>query len=79
VEEAHAKDNSNQAQAEDFWAGKTPCWIVRSCPEEVRNQCHAYLDRSRACWEIPDSSCSSVLGMPKTCEMCKVLKSWQAG
>jgi hypothetical protein len=75
MKKAHTEGGSGKARAGDSRAGGTPCWIARNCPEELRNQCPAYLDHSKSCWEIPESCCNRVLGMPKTCEVCRVFKS----
>ncbi len=36
----------------------TPCWEIRNCPDETRNQCTAYKDRTVACWQQVNIACS---------------------
>ncbi|MEJ2031584.1 MAG: MerR family transcriptional regulator [Deltaproteobacteria bacterium] len=43
----------------------TPCWEITKCPEEKRNECFAYKDRSIPCWEW-DKSPSAM----QKCEKC---------
>lgn len=38
--------------------GLVPCWELKNCPEEERNKCSAYEDRTTPCWEIADGTCA---------------------
>jgi hypothetical protein len=40
-----------------FWEGKTPCWEMFRCPQEVRNECPSFKYRSLPCWEIEGTYC----------------------
>ena len=53
----------------------SPCWILRNCPEALRNQCPAYFTKDKPCWEIEDTLCHIVMESPKTCEICTVFLS----
>jgi glyceraldehyde-3-phosphate dehydrogenase (NAD(P)) len=35
-----------------FWEGKTPCWEIVGCPENVRNACPALKYQTYPCWMI---------------------------
>ena len=35
-----------------FWEGKTPCWEMLRCPEEIRNECPAFKHQGLPCWQI---------------------------
>jgi MerR family transcriptional regulator/heat shock protein HspR len=50
-----------------------PCWEITMCPEERKNKCHAYKDRSKPCWEINQMICSNKSG--NRCEDCIVFSS----
>lgn len=34
-----------------------PCWQIKGCPEEVRQDCSASSSRSKPCWELVRRSC----------------------
>jgi hypothetical protein len=53
-----------------YWAGKTPCWVVRSCPDDVRRECQAFRQQDKPCWG-QDTPCKRLLGAP-TCLSCKI-------
>ena len=67
-----------------FWEGKTPCWEMFRCPEQVRNECPAHNYRSSPCWEIEGTYCkrfdSEMKGQgTQVCEVCRVYKRWGQG
>lgn len=47
----------------------TPCWEITQCPDEKRDDCSAYIDRSIPCWQRASSACS--MGM-EGCQHCEV-------
>ncbi len=47
----------------------SPCWEIRSCPEETREQCSAYIDRTVPCWHRAQSACAKELNQ---CEVCEI-------
>ncbi len=47
-----------------------PCWEITDCPEERRQQCSAYIDKSKPCWELNRQICNRESG--KICEDCIV-------
>ncbi len=59
-------------EGRDFWEGKTPCWDVMGCAPILKETCPAYLDRSRPCWDIPNTACDRLLGTESTCDVCTV-------
>ncbi len=59
-----------------FWDGKTPCWVLRNCPEMMRDTCPSYLEQSEPCWEMPDTACDRILGTEKTCDVCCVYQAY---
>ncbi len=50
----------------------SPCWEIKNCPEEKRNSCSAYVDRTRPCWERANTACAKA---KKHCENCEVYVS----
>ena len=34
-----------------------PCWMVKQCPDDVRKECSAYIDRTKPCWETVKAVC----------------------
>ncbi|MBI5741505.1 MAG: MerR family transcriptional regulator [Nitrospirae bacterium] len=47
-----------------------PCWEINDCPEERRQQCSAYIDRSKPCWEMTGKVCNGE--GKKRCKECVV-------
>lgn len=47
----------------------TPCWEIKQCPSETRDNCSAYIDRSLPCWERASTACAKEL---KQCDSCEV-------
>jgi len=39
-----------------------PCWEITECPEQVRNKCTAYMDKTKPCWEINKVICNKESG-----------------
>jgi hypothetical protein len=67
-----------------FWAGKTPCWEMFRCPQEVRNECPSFKYRSLPCWEIEGTYCKlfdygSRGDGTDICQYCRVYKRWGHG
>lgn len=50
-----------------------PCWEITECPEERKEKCTAYIDRSKPCWELNRMICNKEAG--KKCEDCIVFLS----
>jgi len=46
----------------------TPCWEIKNCPEEVRQECTAYRDKSKPCWQLVNSACKKM----RHCENCEI-------
>ncbi len=47
----------------------TPCWEITKCPEEKRETCSAFIDRTIPCWQRASTACSKDL---EHCEECEV-------
>lgn len=68
----------------DFWEGKTPCWEVYRCPEEIKIECPAFKYRSLPCWEI-EGTYSKLYDYGAKgdsldiCRGCRVYKRWGHG
>ena len=67
-----------------FWEGKTPCWEMFRCPQEVRNECPSFKYRSLPCWEIEGTYCKLFDYGAKgdgtdICQYCRVYKRWGHG
>lgn len=50
-----------------------PCWDLTDCPDDKKENCSAYIDQSKPCWELNRTICSREPG--KTCEDCVVYMS----
>lgn len=50
-----------------------PCWEITDCPEERREKCTAYVDRSKPCWELNSMICNKEAS--KKCEDCIIFLS----
>ncbi|HWR59486.1 MAG TPA: MerR family transcriptional regulator [Thermodesulfovibrionales bacterium] len=50
-----------------------PCWEITSCPEEMKVRCSAFIDKSKACWELNRMICNKEA--EKVCEDCVVFLS----
>jgi hypothetical protein len=48
-----------------------PCWIIKPCPEEDRNQCDAYTSLDKPCWQVTvkGPTCQNV-----DCRVCDVYR-----
>ena len=46
------------------------CWELRECSEEAKNECSAYITKTKPCWELNRAICKQVSG--KICETCVV-------
>jgi hypothetical protein len=61
--------------------GITPCWEVRSCPPELREQCPAWeFSTGDLCWFINGTICDGIVHSTwkekmKLCRTCDVLKA----
>jgi MerR family transcriptional regulator/heat shock protein HspR len=47
-----------------------PCWEITECSKEIRDNCTAYVDRTKPCWELNKMICNRESG--KLCEDCVV-------
>jgi MerR family transcriptional regulator/heat shock protein HspR len=50
-----------------------PCWELTGCPEKERENCSAYMERTKPCWELNKSICQK--GSSRACETCVVFLS----
>lgn len=50
-----------------------PCWELAGCPEQEREKCSAYIDKTKPCWELNKSICRREPS--RTCENCAVFLS----
>ena len=68
-------------ETEGFWKGKTPCWEMLRCPEEIRNECPAFKHKGLPCWQI-EGTYSKLHGGGRRgcntdiCQVCRVYKRW---
>jgi MerR family transcriptional regulator/heat shock protein HspR len=49
------------------------CWELTGCPEKERENCSAYIERTKPCWELNKSICQK--GSSRACETCVVFLS----
>ena len=47
----------------------SPCWEIKGCPEERREQCSAYVDRTSPCWERANLACAQKVGQCQSCHI----------
>lgn len=64
-----------------FWEGKTPCWQMFRCPDDLKKECPAFKDRSLPCWEIEGTYSKlydyGIKGNSSDiCQHCRVYKKW---
>ncbi|MBI4767983.1 MAG: helix-turn-helix transcriptional regulator [Deltaproteobacteria bacterium] len=58
-----------------------PCWIIKKCPEEIKNQCPAWkFKNGQLCWFITGTFCEGQVNNNwkekiKICKKCEVFKS----
>ena len=50
-----------------------PCWEIQGCSEEFRQDCTAFIDRSRPCWEVTRTRCKNGI----ECDTCIVYLAGQ--
>ena len=67
-----------------YWQGKTPCWVMCSCPSSLFNQCPSYRLRSMPCWEMEGTYCKledyGATGRDiSICQVCRVYKRYGNG
>jgi hypothetical protein len=81
---AEAKGRISVEPGKGFWEEKTPCWEMFHCPDAIRSECPAYIDRSAPCWEIEGTYCKLCDYGKKgdatdVCQCCRVYKRWGNG
>ena len=54
------KKHDKACKQKVFWKGKSACWEMTHCPEDVLNDCPAYHHRQYPCWEIEGTYCKWV-------------------
>ena len=47
----------------------SPCWALKACPEEKRESCSAFVDRTLPCWERAGTACAKELSQCESCEV----------
>jgi MerR family transcriptional regulator/heat shock protein HspR len=54
----------------------TPCWEIKKCAPERRDNCSAYIDNVLPCWERVSSVCAKEMNKCQECEVyIKAMKS----
>ncbi len=46
----------------------TPCWEIKGCPQEKRESCSAYVDKTLPCWERANTACAKELTQCSNCD-----------
>jgi MerR family transcriptional regulator, heat shock protein HspR len=54
-----------------YLLNRIPCWGMQKCEMSVRENCSAYRNFTKACWEVMDGICMQGNG---NCEDCDVFK-----
>ena len=69
-----------------FWDDKVSCWEMCRCPDQIRDECQAYINRLLPCWEIEGTfgkltmEGGQVNGRNITnCQTCRVYKKYGDG
>lgn len=70
-----AGQHSETLPRNSFWVDRTPCWVMRGGIGQARQQCRAYHEQLRPCWEQRDSLCKELFEID-TCFTCKVFKKY---
>jgi hypothetical protein len=81
------KEAKKEIEAETplgYWAGKTPCWTMNSCPSYIYQECPSYRLRSQPCWEMEGTYCKlndfdSTGRDTSICNVCRVYKIYGDG
>ncbi len=47
----------------------SPCWEIKGCSPEVRENCSAYIDKTLPCWERVNTSCAKDKNHCQNCEV----------
>lgn len=47
----------------------SPCWEIKDCPDENRESCSAYVDRTTPCWERANLACAQKIGQCESCDV----------
>ena len=50
-----------------------PCWELKDCPAEIREECSTYITITKPCWELNKAICKKA--SDKICENCVVFLS----
>ena len=53
-----------------------PCWEIRNCPADKRDDCSAYQNNTEPCWKAASRACES---WRETCFKCEVFKKKEGG
>lgn len=90
-EDKYRKDNEQEVaqflrDAEEhpsnFWYGKTPCWKINHCPDNIKNACPAPKHPYLPCWQIEGTYCKlderNESGEDTSiCKLCLVYKQYR--
>ncbi|OCC16563.1 HspR, transcriptional repressor of DnaK operon [Dissulfuribacter thermophilus] len=47
----------------------SPCWEIKNCPQNIRDNCSAFVNKATPCWERASTACAK--GIDK-CENCEI-------
>jgi len=50
-----------------------PCWELKNCPAEIKEECSTYMTITKPCWELNKAICKKA--SDKVCENCVVFLS----
>lgn len=53
--------------------GLVPCWEIKTCPDDIRSSCTAWMDRSAPCWDLARRTCAQ----SNRCSDCSVYRPRQ--
>jgi hypothetical protein len=70
------------SRVEENQKGRKPCWVIKKCPPETKEQCPAWeFQAGKLCWLINGNICCGDACMDwadkmKCCRSCEVFKSF---
>jgi MerR family transcriptional regulator/heat shock protein HspR len=47
----------------------SPCWEIKNCPPEKRENCSAYMDKTKPCWERAGTACAKDFQQCASCDV----------
>jgi hypothetical protein len=65
----------NEPEVNPDLGSEVRCWEYVDCPKSVREECPAFKDTAKNCWEIDKTQCDRIVGFPINCEKCRYYRA----